>query len=208
MSETYDYAAIRKRLLSPENGRHSDETQIVPTRIWLRQQAKKLDPAPVPPARSIPPHAEAEIMQRWAEFELAMEAAKEAQRRAIQSEIDFARATAAAAVPLKAIVIAVASHYRLAISDMLSERRDNRAVTARHMAMFIARHHTPRSLPQIGNAIGRRDHTTILYGIRKMTKRLETEPALAIDLAEIRLRLGIVESPASGSTERGEQSIG
>lgn len=52
--------------------------------------------------------------------------------------------------------------------DLTSQRRLHRVVRWRHIFMWLARHLTARSLPDIGRVLGGRDHTTILHGIRRI----------------------------------------
>ncbi len=208
-----DAIAIRKRLLNPPNGRHSDETEILPPTIWFRQRAKKLDEAEreatIAPVEIVPQvTAEAEMLRLKGEWEAALNAAQEAEKAAIRSEIEFIRAASSEFVPLKAIVIAVSAHYRIPISEMISERRTKDVATARHMVMFIARHRTPRSLPQIGRVLGGRDHTTILSGVRRMTARLAEEVKLRGDLAAICSVLGIQYPGVTDQSERRERPLG
>ena len=64
----------------------------------------------------------------------------------------------------------VAEHYRIKISDMSSKRRTRTVARPRQIAMALAKELTQHSLPEIGEAFGGKDHTTILYGHRKIDK--------------------------------------
>lgn len=83
------------------------------------------------------------------------------------------------------IVLASAEYYGLPEVDVISHRRDQRLVRARHVAAWIATRLTTYSLPQIGAAMGGRDHTTILHGVRKIDREREADPALAREIGEI-----------------------
>jgi chromosomal replication initiator protein len=48
---------------------------------------------------------------------------------------------------------------------------------------------TPKSLPEIGRRFGGRDHTTVLYGIRQVKRRIETDAEVAADVAILRAKL-------------------
>jgi chromosomal replication initiator protein len=50
----------------------------------------------------------------------------------------------------------------------MSERRGDGIAMARQIAMYLARHLTPASLPEIGRRIANRDHTTVLHAVRKI----------------------------------------
>lgn len=73
-----------------------------------------------------------------------------------------------------------AARYGVTINDIKSPRRDQRFVRARQEAMWRARNETPHSLPAIGRFLGGRDHTTIIYGIRKHEERIAFVKAQAI----------------------------
>ena len=62
----------------------------------------------------------------------------------------------------------VARHFNLDVEDMFSVRRDRRIVRPRQVAMFLAKALTVHSLPEIGRHFGGRDHTTVLYAIRRI----------------------------------------
>ncbi len=74
----------------------------------------------------------------------------------------------------------VAKYYKMKISDLLSKRRNRTITRPRQMAMALAKELTTHSLPEIGDAFGGRDHTTVLHACRKI-KELLLE---SIDLKE------------------------
>ena len=57
------------------------------------------------------------------------------------------------------------------------------------MAMYLARTETDSSLPNIGAALGNRDHTTVLYGYEKISSLLETDASARRDMLEIKAAL-------------------
>ena len=61
----------------------------------------------------------------------------------------------------KRIIEVVAKHYGVTVRDILSPRRDKRIIRPRHVAMYLARTLTMRSLPEIGRTFANRDHTTV-----------------------------------------------
>jgi chromosomal replication initiator protein len=75
-------------------------------------------------------------------------------------------------VTLDNIQRVVADYYKLKISDLLSKRRNRSVARPRQVAMSIAKELTNHSLPEIGEAFGGRDHTTVLHACRKV-KELE-----------------------------------
>ena len=62
----------------------------------------------------------------------------------------------------------VAEYYKIRIADLLSSRRNRSITRPRQIAMALAKSLTRHSLPEIGNAFGGRDHTTVLHACRKV----------------------------------------
>lgn len=62
----------------------------------------------------------------------------------------------------------VAEYYKIRVSDLLSKRRSRSVARPRQMAMALAKELTNHSLPEIGDAFGGRDHTTVLHACRKI----------------------------------------
>lgn len=69
----------------------------------------------------------------------------------------------------------VADYYKIAVSDLLSSRRTRSITRPRQMAMAMAKQLTRNSLPEIGNAFGGRDHTTVLHACRKIDELREQD---------------------------------
>lgn len=72
----------------------------------------------------------------------------------------------------------VADFYQLRVADLLSKRRTRSIARPRQMAMYLAKQLTEHSLPEIGNAFGGRDHTTVLHACRKIKALCETDGRL------------------------------
>ncbi len=68
----------------------------------------------------------------------------------------------------------VAEYYKIKVSDLLSKRRNRAIARPRQLAMALAKELTNRSLPEIGEAFGGKDHTTVLHACRKI-KALKEE---------------------------------
>jgi chromosomal replication initiator protein len=64
----------------------------------------------------------------------------------------------------------VAEYYKVKIADLLSKRRSRSVARPRQMAMALAKELTNHSLPEIGDAFGGRDHTTVLHACRKIVE--------------------------------------
>ena len=68
----------------------------------------------------------------------------------------------------------VAEYYKLRMADLLSKKRNRSIARPRQLAMALAKDLTQHSLPEIGDAFGGRDHTTVLHATRKI-KELKSE---------------------------------
>jgi len=75
----------------------------------------------------------------------------------------------------------VAEYYKLKMSDFLSKRRSRSIARPRQVAMALSKELTKHSLPEIGAAFGGRDHTTILYGCRKVKELRENNADIRED---------------------------
>ena len=64
----------------------------------------------------------------------------------------------------------VADYYKIKVAEMYSKKRSRIIARPRQMAMALAKELTPLSLPDIGEAFGGRDHTTVLHGYRKIAE--------------------------------------
>ena len=78
-------------------------------------------------------------------------------------------------VTIDEIQKAVASHFRIKVSDMHSARRARAVARPRQVAMWLCKQLTPRSLPEIGRKFGGRDHTTVMHAVRKVEELREQE---------------------------------
>ena len=75
----------------------------------------------------------------------------------------------------------VALYFNIKISDMVSKRRNRTVARPRQMAMALAKELTNHSLPEIGDAFGGRDHTTVLHACRKINELREGTAEAAED---------------------------
>jgi chromosomal replication initiator protein len=76
------------------------------------------------------------------------------------------------------IIKAVAKFFGVTEERLLGKQRSRDIALPRQIAMYLIREETSASLPQIGEVLGGRDHTTILYGYDKISDQLETNDAL------------------------------
>jgi chromosomal replication initiator protein len=75
----------------------------------------------------------------------------------------------------------VADYYKIKVSEMYSKKRSRVVARPRQMAMAIAKELTSLSLPDIGEAFGGRDHTTVLHGYRKINELRVSDPIINRD---------------------------
>lgn len=75
----------------------------------------------------------------------------------------------------------VAEYYKIKVSDLLSKRRTRSVTRPRQVAMALAKELTNHSLPEIGEAFGGRDHTTVLHACKKIVELQEQDPSIRED---------------------------
>lgn len=82
----------------------------------------------------------------------------------------------------------VADYYKIRMSDMQSKKRNRSIARPRQLAMALAKELTSHSLPEIGNAFGGKDHTTVLHACRRIEELKESERSINEDYRNL-LRL-------------------
>jgi hypothetical protein len=94
-----------------------------------------------------------------------------------------------AGVLVKHIQHTVASYYGFHPDLMVSAQRRQSISHPRQIAMYLASELTPKSLPEIGRRFGNRDHTTVIYAIRAVKARMESDAEVLLDVEVLRERL-------------------
>ena len=84
-------------------------------------------------------------------------------------------------VTIENIQKTVAEYYKIRIADLLSKRRSRSIARPRQVAMALAKELTNHSLPEIGDAFGGRDHTTVLHACRRVKELRESERRIGED---------------------------
>jgi chromosomal replication initiator protein len=92
-------------------------------------------------------------------------------------------------IKIEDILRIVSRHYAVSKQDILSQRRHRSVVRPRQIGMYLAKHLTSRSLPEIGRRFGDRDHTTVLHAIRKIDKEVGENPRLKEEIEELKRQL-------------------
>ena len=110
---------------------------------------------------------------RFTGRELSLELAKEALRDILN--------VASRQISVDGIQKTVAEYFKLKISDMHSKKRSRNIARPRQVAMSLAKDLTPMSLPEIGEAFGNRDHTTVLHACRTISTLRKKDAGLNRD---------------------------
>jgi len=76
------------------------------------------------------------------------------------------------------IIDVIAEHFHITSAELYSTNKSRNIAHPRQIAMYLCRKLTEKSLSEIGELMGRRDHTTILHGINKVEKTISTDSAM------------------------------
>ena len=80
---------------------------------------------------------------------------------------------------------AVADYYTVHVEDLKSRARNRSVVVPRQVAMFLCRRHTHKSFPEIGEAFGGKDHTTVIHAVEKVERRMKVDDQLRKQVEEL-----------------------
>lgn len=83
----------------------------------------------------------------------------------------------------------VSEHYNIRLSDMIGPKRLRSYARPRQVAMYLCKHMTSRSLPDIGRRFGGRDHTTVMHGVKRIEELKQQDGQIAEDLELLRRSL-------------------
>ena len=95
------------------------------------------------------------------------------------------RENASAAVTPASILDAVSRYYNVPMDDIKGEKRNNEIIKCRQMTMYLIREMTGLSLPEIGKEMGGKNHTTVLYSIKKIKETIMQDPKMGKTAAEL-----------------------
>ena len=76
------------------------------------------------------------------------------------------------------VIEIVSEHFNVTPADIMSSKRNKEIVMPRQITMYLCRNMTTTTLDGIGKFLGNKDHTTIIHGIEKITKELESNETL------------------------------
>ena len=119
----------------------------------------------------------------FTDLPITMEFAKEALRDMIAAQDKL--------VTIDNIQRTVAEYYKIRASDLLSAKRSRTIARPRQVAMTLAKELTNHSLPEIGEAFGGRDHTTVLYATRKIAELRDVDQRVKEDYNNLLRTLSI-----------------
>ena len=88
-------------------------------------------------------------------------------------------------VSIDNILRTVAEYFKVKVSDLLSKRRSRSVARPRQVAMSLCKELTNHSLPEIGDAFGGRDHTTVLHACRTIKALRESNADMSEDLTNL-----------------------
>ncbi|MCB9946957.1 MAG: chromosomal replication initiator protein DnaA [Rhodospirillaceae bacterium] len=83
----------------------------------------------------------------------------------------------------------VAEHFKVRLAEMSSARRARSVARPRQVAMYLAKRLTTRSLPEIGRKFGGRDHTTVMYAVKKVEELCVADPSFGEEVELLRRML-------------------
>jgi hypothetical protein len=202
-------SAIHRAAETPSQIRAREELKLRRARMSVKPVAVEAKPpinvetVPVVPDESAASKQPTEEIYnaRWFERQERLHPLPSAVSSQISEAVQAAITTAVAArraaieagaivtVSIRKIIKACAQHYDVTELQIISQRREKEFVQARHVAMYLAKEMTPCSFPEIGRRFGNRDHTTVLHGVRKITRMLESDKDVIYDVLMIREKL-------------------
>jgi len=100
-------------------------------------------------------------------------------------------------ISIEDIQKAVAAYYRIDPKDLKTKKRVKNIVLSRQIAMYVARELTAMSLPEIGQAFGGKDHTTVLHSFKKIklsiTRDTQLKQAIERIVLDIKSESGVLK---------------
>lgn len=153
--------------------------------------------APVRPPRSLEEMTIAEAKE-WMDRQIARF------KLPPMKETWFSIADRPGEVSVQTIQRVVCDYYHVSMHDMLSARRLQGIVFPRHVAMYLAKTLTTKTLPDLGRRFGGRDHTTVLHGVRRVTALIASDRTIAADVEAITaiLERGAADETAANPSDR------
>jgi chromosomal replication initiator protein len=86
---------------------------------------------------------------------------------------------------LEDIMTTTAGYFNIAFTDLVSDKKKRQYAYPRQLAMYLARNHTKLSLKEIGDSFGKKDHSTVIYAVKRIGKLKAEETEIGDDLKKI-----------------------
>jgi chromosomal replication initiator protein len=93
---------------------------------------------------------------------------------------------------IKVIIGIVCEFYQVPLMELVSARKDKESVRARHVAQYLCKKNTKFSFPGIAKQFGDRDHTAIMYAVRKIEKLRAIDPTLDDEISKLEARISCI----------------
>ncbi len=87
------------------------------------------------------------------------------------------------------IINEVASYFNISVDDIKGDKRSNKIAYPRQLAMYLIREMTNTNLQSIGNLMGGKDHTTVMYGVKKIEKSVNENPTVEDEIENIKKKI-------------------
>ena len=88
-------------------------------------------------------------------------------------------------ISVRLIAETVAEFYGVSYRDLVSHRRSHDIIKPRHVACWLARHHTPHTMGELGRCFGGRDHTTILHAVSAINEQMTADAEFAAEVQSV-----------------------
>ena len=93
------------------------------------------------------------------------------------------------------VISAVSEHMGVDEGTLRGQRRDKKTALARRIAMYLLREESRLPSTRVGELLGGKDHSTVLYAQRRFEEQLESDPSMRQDLITIRQAISSRASP-------------
>jgi len=163
---------FKERLHARRERRERIAAKAVPDRpMVLRALSIVETPAPVIVPKDTPEACTARQLKTWFSVEKDL------------GPVETVRPT------IEQIQRVICRHYDVRRNDLIGERRFGPIIRPRHIAIYLAKTLTLRSLPEVGRRFGGRDHTSILSAVRKIERLVAIDPDLNAEVEELKIKI-------------------
>jgi chromosomal replication initiator protein len=92
-------------------------------------------------------------------------------------------------ISARSIIERTAKHFQITIEDILGPKRDKDIVVPRQIAMYMLRSELHLSFPKIAHELGRKDHTTAIHSIEKISREMSYDSPIRQNVNELKEKL-------------------